>query len=83
MIFEKIFEQNVISLFANECQKNKTLFVSEDLNLEPYTTSAFNFKNGLINLGYSLGSYSRSASCIITTSLLELLIAVWIAEPLP
>ena len=32
---ENKFEHNVINLFAMECQKNNTLLIFEDLNLEP------------------------------------------------
>ena len=46
----KIFDNKVNNLFPKVCQKYKTLFCSEPINLEPKTTSAIPFLKGSNNL---------------------------------
>ena len=57
-----IFEKVIRIKFPSLWQKNKTAFSSEPVNLKPYTSSAYPSFKGLINFGYSEGSYSKSAS---------------------
>ena len=80
---DKIFDKRVIILLITECQKNKTLFICEDLNLDPYTTSASYFSKGKSNLLYSSGLYSRSASWIIIISPVAFSKPLLIAFPFP
>ena len=50
---------------------------------EPKTTSAIPFSNGARSLGYSFGSYSKSASWIMTSSPLAWAMPVRSAAPWP
>ena len=60
--FENILDNVVKIKFANLCQKYKTLFSPEPVNLDPNTTSAFPSNIGFNKFLYSDGSYSKSAS---------------------
>src|SRR3989338_1765896 len=77
------FVTNISMSFPALCQKRCILWGLPPDSLEPYTTSAFPSSIGFIISLNSFGSYSRSASCITTTSPDTYLNPVLSAAPFP
>ena len=78
-----MLDSAVRTLFPIACQKKRTLRSALAANREPYTASALPSRMGPIIFGYSVGSYSRSASWTIPMSPVMFSMAVRIALPLP
>ena len=78
-----MFDSSVSTLLPTRCQKYRTRCASLPTKRDPNTTSALPAAIGSSSLGYSFGSYSRSASWTMTMSPVACLKPVRSAAPLP